>query len=365
MNVLMIGVDKTSVGGMLTVIENYLNNEYFCEKVHLQYVSTVVRGGKFLKIKTFLKKLPKIKKIIKEKHIDIVHVHMAERGSVFREGYVIHLAKKMGCKTIIHMHGATIEDWYNRQNKIIKKIVKKVFCSPDKMLVLGDLWLPFMKKVIGKENEYKLKVLHNAVNVPKINNYNLEAKEILFYGMLIQRKGIDDLLQAFSEIKNEIPTNIKLVLYGDDYDSEEKINDKIKRYDLENYVEYRGWLTAENREKVFKNIIVNVLPSYNEGLPMTILESMGYGIPNISTNIAAIPEAIFNDVNGYLINPGNIEELKEKMKNIILSKELRQKFSDNAYQVAQEEFSLNSHLNKLINIYQEVLTNSNSINKKD
>lgn len=63
MNVLMIGVDKTSVGGMLTVIENYLNNEYFCEKVHLQYVSTVVRGGKFLKIKTFLKKLPKIKKL--------------------------------------------------------------------------------------------------------------------------------------------------------------------------------------------------------------------------------------------------------------------------------------------------------------
>lgn len=54
MNVLMIGVDKTSVGGMLTVIENYLNNEYFCEKVHLQYVSTVVRGGgNFLRLKRF------------------------------------------------------------------------------------------------------------------------------------------------------------------------------------------------------------------------------------------------------------------------------------------------------------------------
>lgn len=147
MNVLMIGVDKTSVGGMLTVIENYLNNKEFCGKVNLQYIATVIRGSKLIKLKTFLKKIPEIKRTIKEKKIDIVHVHMAERGSVFREGYVVHIANKMGCKTIIHMHGATIEDWYKRQNIVVKKIIEKIFCSADKMIVLGDLWLPFMKKL--------------------------------------------------------------------------------------------------------------------------------------------------------------------------------------------------------------------------
>lgn len=357
MNVLMIGVDKTSVGGMLTVIENYLNNKDFCEKVKLQYIATVIRGSKVVKIKTFLKKIPEIKRTIKEKEIDVVHVHMAERGSVFREGYVVHIANKMGCKTVIHMHGATIEDWYNRQNIIIKKIIKKIFCSADKMVVLGELWLPFMKQVMGKKEEHRLAVLHNAVNVPRNNRYNLEAKEILFYGMLIQRKGIDDLLKAFGEIKDEIPLDVKLVLYGDDYDSDEKITDKIKRFKLEGRAEYRGWLTAENRENVFSNAMLNVLPSYNEGLPMTILESMGYGIPNISTNIAAIPEAILDGVNGYLITPGNLVDLKEKMKKIILNKELRKAFSEQAYGIAKEEFSIDSHIDKLLEIYKDILNN--------
>lgn len=47
------------------------------------------------------------------------------------------------------------------------------------------------------------------------------------------------------------------------------------------------------------NAMVNVLPSYNEGLPMTILETMAYGIPNISTSIASIPEVLHNNDNGF------------------------------------------------------------------
>ena len=110
MNVLMIGVDKTSIGGMLTVVENYLNNEDFCRKTNLKYIATVIRANKFVKIFTFLKVLPKIIYVIKKGKIDIVHVHMGERGSVFREGLVVWIAKRMGVKTVIHMHGATIED---------------------------------------------------------------------------------------------------------------------------------------------------------------------------------------------------------------------------------------------------------------
>ena len=94
---------------------------------------------------------------------------------------------------------------------------------------------------------------------------------------------------------------------------------------------------------VFSNTLINVLPSYNEGLPMTILESMGYGIPNISTNIAAIPEAITDGVNGFTIEPGDVDSLAEKMKNLILHKDLWVKFSNNAYETAKNEFSIKTH----------------------
>ena len=89
MNVLMIGVDNTSVGGMLTVVENYLNDKEFCNQTNLNYIATVIRSNKIKKITTFIRKIPQIIYIIRKKKIDIVHVHMAERGSVFREGFVI------------------------------------------------------------------------------------------------------------------------------------------------------------------------------------------------------------------------------------------------------------------------------------
>lgn len=355
MKVLMVGVDKTSVGGMLTVINNYLNNKEFCKQTHLKYIPTVIRANKLVKIITFIKKIPLIKRTIKKDSIDIVHVHMAERGSVFREGYVIHLAKKMGCKTVIHMHGAKIEDWYNNQGKFVQKIVRNIFNSADCMLVLGERWKPFMVSVMGEENEAKIKVLHNAVKVPNTNLYNPNAKNILFYGMLINRKGIDDLLKSFKDIMFQLPTDVNLVLYGDDHDSSEKIQDKIHRFDLEKRVKYQGWLTSKNREKVFKNTMINVLPSYNEGLPMTILESMSYGIPNVSSNIVAIPEAIKNGVNGYLITPGDTQDLENKMLYLVKHGDVRRKISNEAYETVKKEFSLQNHFKKLIAIYESII----------
>lgn len=96
MNVLMIGVDETSIGGMLTVVNNYKNNKEFCEMTNLKYIATVIRSNKLVKIKTFLCKIPEIISTIRNDKIDIVHVHMAERGSVFREGFVVLLANVMG-----------------------------------------------------------------------------------------------------------------------------------------------------------------------------------------------------------------------------------------------------------------------------
>ena len=355
MNVLMIGVDKTSVGGMLTVVENYLNDKEFCNQTNLNYIATVIRSNKIKKITTFIRKIPQIIYIIRKKKIDIVHVHMAERGSVFREGFVILLAKILGCKTLIHMHGATIEEWYKKQNFLIKKLTERIFCLADRMVVLGENWKPFIISVMGEKNKNKVVVLHNAVSVPDCNKYNFDSKNILFYGMLIQRKGIDDLLQAFASIVNEIPEDIMLTLYGDDHDSEEKIQDKINRYKLQERVHYMGWLTKDNRADVFRNTIVNVLPSYNEGLPMTILESMGYGIPNISTSIAAIPEALVDGINGFLIKPGDIDKLAAKIKEIVCYKDIRGKMSYEAYEMAKNEFSFEIHTKKLIEIYKTML----------
>ena len=353
MNVLMVGVDQTFPGGMFTVAENYLGDEEFCKKTNLIYVPTATQSGKLAKIRFFLKALARLVSLIHKRKIDIVHIHMAERGSVFREGFVAWLAKRMGTKTVIHMHGATIEDWYDRQAGPTQKLASYLFGQADKMIVLGYSWLPFMERAMGTEKKDRISVLHNAVPIWPENRYDPDALNLLFYGVLVPRKGIDDLLRAYQSILEEIPENIILTIYGADI--ENNILAKIKAYHLEGRAVYCGWMTSDEREQCFSKTMLHILPSYNEGLPMTILETMAFGIPNIATDIAAIPEAITDGENGRLVSSGAPEQLARIMKELIGDPGLRREYSRRAYRKAKEEFSLQRHLNDLYAIYQSLL----------
>ena len=72
--------------------------------------------------------------------------------------------------------------------------------------------------------------------------------------------------------------------------------------------------------------MLHVLPSYREGLPMSILETMGQGIPNISTRIASIPEVIQDGENGFLITLGDVEALQNRILKLVSEDRLRRNF---------------------------------------
>ena len=349
MRVLMVGVDKKAVGGMWTVVENYLNNKKFCEDVGLIYIPTATSASVIQKLFFSAFAIIKVIYTLLTKKIDIVHVHMAERGSVFREGIIVILGKIFKAKVIIHMHGATFEDWYLKCNKFIQRIIRWILNKCDVFIILGELWKEFISTII--EETSKIRVVYNAVDVGDYR-YNLDSKEIIFLGMLIERKGIDDLLVAINMIKNKLPNDIKVKLYGSDKNF--NINKKIRKYKLQDIVKYEGWLTSENRECCFSNAIINILPSYNEGLPMTIVETMAFGIPNISTNIAAIPEIIEHGENGILIPPGNTKLLGESILTLINDGMLRSKYSRKSYEKVKAEFNLSNQLYTLKAIYKSL-----------
>jgi glycosyltransferase involved in cell wall biosynthesis len=178
---------------------------------------------------------------------------------------------------------------------------------------------------------------------------------MLFLGVVGQRKGVYDLLQAVKQIDSKLPADVKLFIYGPDF--EKKVEVAIAEQNLSERVKYCGWLAAEEKERVFADTAVNILPSYNEGLPMTILECMAHGIPNISTNVAAIPEAV-NSRNGILIRPGDIDHLARAIEMMMSDKEVRCSQSENAYENAKTRFSVETHLHNIIDIYRELVEHS-------
>jgi glycosyltransferase involved in cell wall biosynthesis len=351
MKVLMVGVDEKAVGGMWTVVENYLNSKKFCNDTNLKYIPTATSSSIIGKLLFSGNAIIKLILTLIFKKIDIVHVHMAERGSVFREGIVVLLSKLFRAKVIIHMHGATFETWYDNQNKLIKKVISYILNSCDTFLILGEFFRPFIRNII--KNESKIKVLYNAVNIPTENKYQTNSNEIIFLGMLIERKGINDFLKSISYIKDKIPSDIKIKLYG--ADKYNNIESKIDDYGLTSIVNYCGWLKNQEKSECFSKAMMNILPSYSEGLPMTVLETMSYGIPNISTFVAGVPEAIENNHDGILIKPGDIKELSKSILMLIKNPELRCEYSKNSYNHVKDQFSVEKHINKLECVYKEIL----------
>ena len=98
---------------------------------------------------------------------------------------------------------------------------------------------------------------------------------------------------------------------------------------------------------------------------MAILEAMACGLPIISTRVGAIPEVITDGVEGFLIEPGDIEALADCIVRLGKDSQLRQRMGDAARKTVQQQYSLNAMVERLMDIYREVLDQESAKDKSD
>ena len=341
--VLMLGPARNVKGGMTTVIDNYYNAG-LNKIVELKYIETCNdarnRALKFLK--EIEGKINFYKEIDK---YDVVHIHMASRRSTFRKAKYAHIAKKKGKKVILHIHGGEYKIFYNECNEKQKEYIKETFNLADKIIVLSESWKQYFKSLV---NEEKIVVISNAIKIPNDFEKDFNRNELLFLGRIYEQKGIYDLLEAFSKLKNEF-SDIRLSICGDG--ELDKINKFIVENNLTSNIKCYGWVSGKEKEKLLTKSSIFLLPSYNEGMPMSILEAMAYKNIVITTNVGGIPEIIKNNENGIMIAPGNKEQLYIKIKDIIKDKNKKEEISENARRLIENKFDINKVIKKLIDIY--------------
>ena len=347
----MVGVDESTRGGMWTVVENYLSAPEFVKSCNLRYVPTSIVGNPVKKVLFMEKGFREIRKIFRTEQVDLLHVHMSERGSVFRKGWVMRYAKKHGAKILLHMHGAEFEPWYRSLSEKRQTQVREILDLADAVVILGDYWKEFISSLLADPG--KLRVVHNAVEIPEAPLYDPQSSRLLFLGAVSRRKGIYDLLDAMQQIDSRLDPRWKLEIYGPDVIG--NIAEEIQNRKLQSRVSYCGWLTPEKRPQVLRETAVNLLPSYHEGLPMTIMEAMAAGIPSVTTSVAAIPEAV-NAQNGVLLRPGDVRGLGEAILDLCADPALRQEKSICARRDAEEKFALSRHICAIHQIYKELLS---------
>lgn len=352
--VLMVGNHPSVKGGITSVIGQLLDYDWQSDGIDISFIPTYIEKNNIInKIIYFIKAYIKIIKQFFFNKPDVVHIHMSYKGS-FERKFIIHkLCKKFKVPDVIHLHGSEFKKWYNESNVIMQKKIRKLLCESDSFIVLGDKWNESIRNI---EPTTKTVVVSNTIHIPKeCVKWNCKNVQVLFLGVLIKRKGVADLLQAISYLKqNNKISNVKFVIAGSG-DEENSLKEMCDRLQINSNVDFVGWTIGKKKDDLIKTSQLLVLPSYNEGLPVAILEAISYGLPIIATDVGDISSAVKDGINGYLIHPGEMLELAEAIERIVNSPELFNIMSKHSREIAEKEFSDKKYFEMIKQCYIDVV----------
>ena len=302
-NILTIGCDfDPPKGGIAQVLYTYSKEVY----EQFNFIPNSCEGNKWKKLLIAIKAFIQCLWVFTfRKEITIIHIHTASYVSFRRSAIFVRLAKMYGKKVVLHIHGGGFKDYYQTTPIWIKSILDKC----DEIVALTSEWKSFFQE-IGYNNVF---IVNNIIPRPKMKSVTKDGRiHLLFLGWIVKEKGIFDLIEVFAGHKKECEDKIVLHIGGNH--EIEKLLEMIKSFHLEKNVKYEGWVSGEKKIQLLNMMDAFILPSYTEGLPISILESLSYGKPVITTSVGGIPEVV-NHKNGYLFNAGD----KNAMWNIIKS----------------------------------------------
>lgn len=346
MKICMIVQDVGTKGGISAVVNSYYGSNL--EKDYdIVYISSYKDGTKITKVIKAVTAYLKFLKVMMTGHIDLVHIHSSFGPSFYRKIPFIYISRMMNKIIIDHVHGAEFDKFYTNASERKKRLVKKVWSKCDRILVLSSEWLHQYSSVVDLD---KLRVVENYSVIQKQRNNHPCNNRVLFLGFVNDIKGCFDMPKVMSYISKE-NISLKLVIAGTG--EVEKLKSMAEENGVSDYFEFVGWVRDAEKDKLLKESDILFLPSYAEGMPMAILDAMGYGLPIISTTVGGIPSIVCNGESGFLFSPGDCEGFAKAIIKLIKDDELRRSFGMKSYEIAKDKYTLEGHLKKIEAVYQE------------
>jgi glycosyltransferase involved in cell wall biosynthesis len=232
---------------------------------------------------------------------------------------------------------------------------------------LGKMEMKTFDKVIVLSNEEK-KYLHKlglkkakTVSIPiAVNDVffsnppDRKRNHILYVGRLDRYKGIDVLLRAISELKENGQTDISCLIIGKDVGYKNKIELLVRELNIMDSVTIRSELAQKDLVDIYSSAFVTVLPSSSEGFPLSLVESIASGTPFVATPVGGIPELVDTSKAGLLFSIGNFKELADKISLLHQNDQLWKEMSWNGRKAARN-YSWNSVTKKYLQLYTNLM----------
>ena len=283
-----------------------------------------------------------------------VHVNMAERLSLFRKASVVLFTRAVGLPVILHLHAAQLHHFYRDLPSPLQWLVRWTFARATTVLVLGQASTAFVVDVL-KVPAHRVTIVNNGV--PDALMPRQESSEhgkplrLFFLGNLSERKGVSDLIKALGRSKVAAGGNFEAVFGGiGDIEGYTALAREVGAAEV---CQFAGWVGQKQAATLMAGTDVLVLPSYDEGLPLVILEALANSTAVICTPVGEIPHALKDGVDALFVAPGDIDQLARAIDRVLSDADLRRALQAGGRASYEEHFSIEKFSETIAGFHQQ------------
>ena len=300
-----------------------------------------------------------LRRFLKEHKVDIAHSHGYKPTVLsYLAGKFVKVEQLTTCHLWTsgdrkHRLYETLEAWVIKRHKVSIAVSDRI---KDEMVARG----------IPKEI---IKVLPNGINVEEYQyigeekieelrkEFNISSDTIVIGNLarLSGQKGHKFLIEAARRIINQ-KLNVVFLIAGEGELREELVS-LTKKYGIDSRVKFLGF--RKDSKDLLKLFDIFVLPSIDEGTPMALLEAMASGSAVVATKVGEIPNIIDNDIDGFLVEAGDVDDLICKLLELVQDKVKTGLFAEAAQKKIEEKYNINNVVAEYDLNYKRLIASTN------
>jgi glycosyltransferase involved in cell wall biosynthesis len=301
--------------------------------------------------RNFLATLAKIRR--RRHEYPLAYIHVAGRGSSLRKLLLTGFCRLLKIPIVLHLHDYDYERFCRSLPAPLLWSVRWMFQTADHVIVLGQDARQTVIDLLNVPGD-RVSILPNAVPAPVDRQAQPSSPvEILFLGQLSQRKGVHDLIEALDRPDlRALPWHATIAGGGPHQESFER---QLASTAVADRVSLPGWIDRAAIAALLNRADILVLPSYAEGMAMSVLEGMAHGLCIVCTPVGALGEVIEPERSGLLVEPGDVGQLADTLARAVADGDLRRRLGAGAMERFRAGFDVATYPARLAPIIRHTL----------
>lgn len=287
--------------------------------------------------------------------VDVVHLHVSERGSFYRKFVLFLVARLFGKRTVFQLHSGNFEQFFDESDWLTRRLAGLFLRNVDCVIAVST---PIAKWLQQWRRTDAVRVVGNmaldAENGETVPNRLAHARPyIAFAGRLSESKGLDELLQAVAALTRKgRDIEVRVAGIGDTH----RWRLIAESHGIADRVVFEGWLEGDAKLAFYSGARLFCMPSHFESFGISTLEAMFCGLPVVGTRVGGFLDLIEDGVSGYLVDVRDSRGLAEALCKLVDDPKHAVRMGSAGLDRAQTCFRAQSIVERYVQCYRHVDT---------